>query len=142
MKYLHPVNVVLFQTKHLLQISSKTDVVNRGKSVEPRYHYFFKADEKVSHIKLLLKLEAFGIDSILVRWVIGFSSNRRQRAFIGDNFSEWVEATAGVSFGPLLFMIFINDFPENIKINSSCTLMTLSWLVWLKMREFRAAQGG
>ena len=44
-----------------------TDEVNKGKSVEPRYHYFFKAYDKVSHEKLLLKLEAFWIDSILLR---------------------------------------------------------------------------
>ena len=75
---------------------------------------FAKAFDKVSHEKLLLKLEAYGIDNILVRWVKGFLSNRRQRVVIGDNSSEWVEVTSSV-LGPLLFTIFINDLPENIK---------------------------
>ena len=96
-----------------------TDAVNKGKSVDFVLLDFAKAFDKVSHEKLLLKLEAYGIDSILVRGVKGFLSNRRQRVVIGDNSSEWVEVTSSVPQGsvpgPLLITIFINDLPENIK---------------------------
>ena len=94
-----------------------TDAVNKGKSVDLVLLEFAKAFDKVSREKLLLKLEAYGIDSKLVRWVKGFLSNRRQRVVIGDNSSEWVEVTSSVpqGSGPLFFTIFINDLPENIK---------------------------
>ena len=60
---------------------------------------FAKAFDKVSHEKLLLKLEAYGINSILVRWVKGFLLNRRQTLVIGDNSSEWVEVTSSIPQG-------------------------------------------
>ena len=73
-----------------------TDAVNRGKTVDLVLLDFAKAFDKVSHEKLLLKMEAYGIDSILVRWVKGFLSNRRQKVVVGDNSSEWVEVTSSV----------------------------------------------
>ena len=94
-------------------------LIKGDKSVDLVLLDFAKAFDKVSHEKLLLKLEAYGIDSILIRWVKGFLSNRRQRVVIGDNSSEWVEVTSSVPqgsvLGPLLFTIFIKDLPENIK---------------------------
>ena len=90
-----------------------TDAVNKGKSVDLLLLGFAKAFDNVSHEKLLLKLEAYRINSILVRWVKGFLSNRRQRVVIGDNSSEWVDVTSSVPQGsvmdPLLFTVFIND---------------------------------
>ena len=80
---------------------------------------FDKAFNKVSYEKLLLKLEAYGVENLLVKWIKGFLSNRKQIVVIGDNSSEWVDVTSSVSqgsvLGPLLFTIFINDLPENIK---------------------------
>ena len=76
-----------------ITLDIKTDAVNKGKSVDLVLLDFAKTFDKVSHEKILLKLEAYGIDSILVSWVKGFLSNRRQRVVIGDSSSKWVEVT-------------------------------------------------
>ena len=52
--------------------------------------------DKVSHPKLIHKLEAYGIDYLLVRWNKLFFTDRQQRVIIGDNYSEWEEVTSSV----------------------------------------------
>ena len=55
------------------------------------------------------------------KWSIGYLSDRKQRVFLYGTYSEYSSIESGVLqgsvFGPLLFLIYINDLEKNIKSN-------------------------
>ena len=66
-----------------------------------------------------------GVRGSTVKWIADFLNNRTQQVVVDGQFSTEVEVTSGVPqgsvLGPLLFLIFINDFPDYIK-NSTVRL--------------------
>ena len=96
-----------------------TETLNRGFSVDLAFLDFAKAFDKVSHSGLLVKLEAFGFDQLIIKWVEAFLNDRRQRVVLGDVMSSWEAVMSGIgqgtSIGPLLFIIFINDMTTKFK---------------------------
>ena len=87
------------------------------------YTDFSKAFDKVSHSKLLSKLEAYGISRILLEWIKEFLIGREQRVVLGNVVSNWSLVNSGVpqgSFlGPLLYKVFIDDSQKRLKIRQS-----------------------
>ena len=53
--------------------------IDQGFPTDVIYFDFRKAFDTVPHARLLLKLEEYGINGNLLRWLDGFLSNRRQR---------------------------------------------------------------
>ena len=80
---------------------------------------FQKAFDSVPHKRLLGKLRSYGITGDVHMWLEAFLSNRKQRVQVNGTMSEWTDVISGVPQGSviaaLLFVIYINDLPENIK---------------------------
>ena len=80
-----------------------------------------KAFDKVWHQGLLYKLKQNGISGNLLETLTDFLKDRKQRVVLNGQNSSWANIEAGVPqgsiIGPILFLIYINDLPDNLPTN-------------------------
>ena len=80
-----------------------------------------KSFDRVWHADLLHKLKSNGNSGQIFDLVFSFLSNRRRRVVLDGKSSKKYSANAGVPqgsiLGPTLFMLCINDLPDNVICN-------------------------
>ena len=98
-------------TQLLSALQYWTDSLEKDVPVDVLYLDFSKAFDSVPHERLLLKLEAYGIQGKVLQWIRSFLSERKYAVVINGVKSATSNVLSGVSqrsvIGPLLFSIYV-----------------------------------
>ena len=76
-----------------------------------------KAFDMINHEILLFKLESYGVRGICLEWFRSYLNDRTQCVATNNQYSNTLAVEFGVQqgsiLGPLMFLIYVNDFPSS-----------------------------
>eukprot|EP00057_Strongylocentrotus_purpuratus_P009185 XP_011663659.1 PREDICTED: RNA-directed DNA polymerase from mobile element jockey-like [Strongylocentrotus purpuratus] len=106
-------------TQLISVLDSWTSMLDEGGGVDVAYLDFSKAFDSVPHQRLIKKMKAHGIHGKLLNWIESFLKERRQCVAVNGKKSSWADVLSGIPqgsvLGPILFITYINDLPDNLK---------------------------
>ena len=107
-------------TTNLLEVLNRwTEALMHDIPVDIIYLDYAKAFDTVPHCRLIKQVETFGITGKVLSWIQAFLTNRQQKVLVNGAESSWAHVKSGIPqgsiLGPVLFTLFVNDIPDQIK---------------------------
>jgi len=107
------------ETQLVATINDLAVALNKGTQVDVILLDLAKAFDTVPHNRLVHKLSTYGINGHLLQWIKSFLMSRSQQVTVNGQLSSTTQVISGVPqgsvLGPLLFICYVNDMPEEIK---------------------------
>ena len=110
------------ETQLLNLVHELSEKLDAGNQVDMVFLDFAKAFDTVPHQRLISKLKHYKLHPQLIQWIEDYLANRSHQVILNNEVSGLERVLSGVPqgsvLGPLLFLLYINDLPENVL----CTL--------------------
>ena len=107
------------ETQLLEFVDELASLMEGGGQADVQVMDFAKAFDKCNHSLLVHKLQAYGVRGNVNKWINSFLEDRRQSVVVDGYSSPFISVRSGVPqgsvLGPSLFLVYINDLPDNLE---------------------------
>ena len=126
------------ETQLLLTLDDLIMSYNRKTQVDVAVLDFSRAFDTVPHERLLGKLAHYGVKGPIHNWIRAFLTESTMWVIIDGASSPATRVLSGVPqgtvLGPLLFLIYINDLPDNVSPGTTTRLFVDDCLVYWEVK--------
>ena len=127
------------ETQRLLTLDDLARAYNQKHQVGIGVLDFSCALDTVPHRKLLKKLSHYGITSPIHSWIESFLCHCHMWVTVECASSSTTEVDSGVHqgtvLGPLLFLVFINDLPQQVSAGTTIWLFADDYLIYHQIKS-------